>query len=579
MGLSRKHIDALYRGMCYFFAFSIAFPHNLSVWVFALWGFLFLGRKIADSIVARRIVFAPKERHYLPCLLLVVFSLLGLLSACVADEPNLVFQRVFGPKLALLLLPLFALMDDEQVDFSTILRYFILGNIVFIDYSILVVCFKYWVNDDIELHRNLLRCFTEVCCSIVHRTYSGVNILISYVALFYLLGRERVTKGYSVFIFVYLIFTLLFLVLNNSRIITLAALLLWIGFGICYLMRGKKRLMLLLMGGLLLLLGLFVVVPSRTKDLVKNGQLTEKLMQDPRARIWPEAYSLGMERPWMGYGLNNITERLVERYLAADFLEGAAQKYGPHNEYLNTWLQMGVLGLLFFIALLMAIPWSAPAERRAFAIFFTLLFAFVFLTESMLDRYNGCLTFAFFVALLAKRDKKVDEGTSLGKAGWILLGLLMLLPMVSFAVTRVANRLGGPSSIIREDLFPPCCAYKVQPRDVVSFIHGARCVSYLPVAYCDLPDNEHLRFEIDCVASDEFDGSTVKIIAEEDMPDGSVRPTECYYDLGRKEEQQLLSVDVTGKRTIIVYLFGDAKLSFEELQGDVILLNPRFVTN
>lgn len=126
----RKHIDTLYRGMSYFFAFSIAFPNNLSVWVFTLWGFLFLGRKIDDSIAHKRLLFTPKEQRFLPCLLLVVLFLFGVLSALWADESRLVFQRAFGPKLSLLILPLFALLDDESVDFSAMLRFFILGNMV-----------------------------------------------------------------------------------------------------------------------------------------------------------------------------------------------------------------------------------------------------------------------------------------------------------------------------------------------------------------------------------------------------------------------------------------------------------------
>lgn len=576
----RKHIDTLYRGMSYFFAFSIAFPNNLSVWVFTLWGFLFLGRKIDDSIAHRRLLFTPKERRFLPCLLLVVLFLFGVLSALWADESRLVFQRAFGPKLSLLILPLFALLDDESVDFSAMLRFFILGNMVFIAYSFLVVSYKYWIGEDIELHRHLLRYFTEVCNLILHRTYSGVNILLSYAAIFYLAGKERVTKRSVVMAVSYLLFSLLFLLLNNSRIITMAAVLLWMGFAFSWLMRGNRRVVLILLGALLLLGSAFAVLPSRTKDMVKNGEFTESLKRDPRAQIWPAAYDLGCEKPLVGYGLNNVTGKLVEKYLSADFLEGAAQQYGPHNEYLNHWLQTGVFGLLLLVALLVAIPWSASCDKRTFALPFSLVFAFVFLTESVLDRYNGCVTFAFFVWLLSHRGVDENRENRGGKALFAFLLTLMLVPLAGFAYTASVDRMHCPSKkFVRRDLFPGEDLFHVTHRDVQSFMHEGRCKSYFPIAFCELPTHAVDTFKIDCLVSEECDASTVKIIAEEDMPDGSVRPTESLYDLGRKESWQELAVEVKGKRTIIVYIFGDAKLSFDDIKGDVFFMNPRFETN
>lgn len=579
MASFRKYIDVLYWVMSCFFAFSLAFPSNLSVWVFTLWGFLFLGRKIVDFIDGKRNIIAPRKRRYLPSLLLFVLSLLGLLSAFWAEDPSLVTHKIFGPKLSLFILPLFALLDDDEVDFDMLLRFYILGNVVFIAYSLLLVCYKYWVMENIELHRDFLRYFTEICNRVVHRTYSGVNILLSYVALFYMANKGTLTKRFMALGFVYLFVSLAFLFLNNSRTITMEALILLVVFCISYLTRGNKRVFYSLLVGMVLLGSIFFLLPSRSKEMLNSDHFIEKLEQDPRARIWPCTMDLAMEKPWMGYGVDNVIQPLSDKYLTCDFLEGAAQQYGPHNEYLNTWLQMGVLGLLLFLSLLVAIPWSVSKERWTFALFYTLVFAFAFLTESMLDRYNGCLTFAFFVTMMSKRECELKRYNPDGKAVWIAFLLLMLLPTISFAATVAVDRMSKGTSIIRKGIFDQGAVYAVQSRDVVSFIHDARCKSSFSVAYCDLPSNERLQFKIDCLTSEDFDGSTVKIIAEEDMPDGSVRPTESLYDLGRKEEWQELSVEVSGKRTIVIYIFGDAKLSFDDLKGKAFFKNPRFVTN
>lgn len=156
----------------------------------------------------------------------------------------------------------------------------------------------------------------------------------------------------------------------------------------------------------------------------------------------------------------------------------------------------------------------------------------------------------------------------------------MLVPLAGFAYTASVDRMHCPSKkIVRRDLFPGEDLFHVTHRDVQSFMHEGRCKSYFPIAFCELPTHAVDTFKIDCLVSEECDASTVKIIAEEDMPDGSVRPTESLYDLGRKESWQELAVEVKGKRTIIVYIFGDAKLSFDDIKGDVFFMNPRFVTN
>lgn len=572
----RKYIDELYKVAGCLLAFSIPFSKNLSVWVLTVWTILFLIRKIDDSIGGNREVIVSFDRRILPSILLLSLIFLGLLSAFVAAQPSLVFAKVFGSKFTLLLFPLLTLLDHESVDFSRCLRFFILGNIAFIAYSLGVVCWKYWVDQDIELHRNLLRYCTEVCTLIVHRTYSGVNILLSYVALYYLAGREKVTKRFLCLVLFYLLLTLFFLLLNNSRTITLAALLLLIGFGISYMIRGNKRIFLFLLGFTLFMVGAFVVLPSRTKDLMKTDHFIESFQKDPRARIWPAAYELGCDKPLLGYGLNNVTVRLVDKYLETGFWEGAAQKYGPHNEYLNAWLQLGVVGILLFLALLVSIPLCVSRERRPFALFFTLVCAFVFLTEAMMDRYQGCLTFSFFLALLAKNDRKIEDEISDERIRFVGSLLLVILPMVGMLLTMGCAKSNQESAIIRKG-FVADEDYKLRGDEMVSFMLGETCVSYLPVAFCELPGEEKRRFEVECRVSEDFDASTVKIIAEEDMEDGSVRPTECHYDLGRGGEWQTLSVDVMGRCTVVIYLFGEKKLSFNDLQGEAFFRNPRFM--
>lgn len=573
MGM-RLFFDTLYRRMYYIFALSIAFPNGFSSWAFGLWALVFAGRKIYDSIDKKHIFFTIEKRN-IPCVVLLALSLLGMLSAVVAEDPALVMRKAFGPRFALFLLPLLTLIDDEKVDFDKTLKWFVYGNALFIAYSFITVSCRYWTDSDITLHRDFLRNFTEVCTLIVHRTYSGLNILLSFVALFYLWHKGKADKKDYLFIGVYSLISISFLFLNNSRIITLSFFLLLFYFGFSYMLRNKRRSVVLFVAiGLLAVVAVFL--PSRTSAMIGIDRLEESLSQDPRSRIWSSVWEVGMERPILGYGLNNVDAPLLRSYLSHDFLEGASAIYGPHNEYLGEWIQAGLMALVLLVGLLFVIPLCSEREFSRFSMPFVALFAIVFMTESLLDRCNGCLTFAFFVALLCRRHG-YDEGriSSVERQAPNFLTILSLLAMIFFLTTFIRAESNPKEEIIRMSLFDGKGVFEVKRNDVTSFIHDSRCKSVCPLAYYQLPDGIEGVFSVECLASSDFDGSTVKIIAEEDCEDGSVIPTESLYDLGRKDVWQRLSVSIRGRRSVNIYFFGDAKLTFDELKGKVFFKNPR----
>lgn len=573
MGM-RLFFDTLYRRMYYIFVLSIAFPNGFSSWAFGLWALVFAGRKIYDSIEKKHISISIERKKY-PCLILLVFSLLGMLSALVAEDPALVMRKAFGPRFALFLLPFLALIDDEKVDFNKTLKWFVYGNALFIVYSFSVVSYRYWADSDITLHRDFLRNFTEVCTLIVHRTYSGLNILLSFVALFYLWQKGETNKKEYLFTGVYSLISIPFLFLNNSRVITLSFFLLLFYFGFSLLLRNKRKSVILFVAiGILAVVA--VSLPSRSSEMMCFERLEESLSQDPRSRIWPSVWEVGMERPLLGYGLNNVDVPLVRSYLSHDFLEGASAIYGPHNEYLGEWIQLGVLALVLLVVLLCVTPSCAGRELRLFSVPFVVLFAIVFMTESLLDRCNGCLTFAFFVALLS-RNHDNEEGTNSIVERLVpnFVSVFSILALTFFLITLLRAKSDPREEIVRSDLFDEKGVFEVKSGDVTSFIHDSRCKSVCPLAYYHLPEGIEGTFSVECLTTPEFDGSTVKIIAEEDCADGSVIPTESLYDLGRKNVWQRLSVKICGRRSVNIYFFGDAKLTFDELKGKAFFKNPR----
>lgn len=193
----------------------------------------------------------------------------------------------------------------------------------------------------------------------------------------------------------------------------------------------------------------------------------------------------------------------------------------------------------------------------------------------------GCLSFAFFLFLThGIQEKEEDPGV-----GEKYLGGLAFFLLVSLSV--------GMGSMLRATCFAPremvkesnCIdkreglLYRICKQDVATFIHQGVCVNRAPFAFCNLKEGESARFSVSCRCTPDFDGQTVKLIAEKDLPDGTHIPTEIAYDLTRKGEWQTLSVDVTGRQTILIYFLGEDKIRFEDFSGNVYFRNPCFINN
>ena len=367
----------------------------------------------------------------------------------------------------------------------------------------------------------------------------------------------------------------MFIFLNNSRVITLCLVLLALLYVMDTIKKGKRWVIVLALVSLVLVFFL----PSRVSQMFLSGHLMDSLRSDPRAEIWPAVWDLIWDHPLLGYGLDNIENPLVAKYMECGFVDGVAFAYAPHNEYLSEWLQLGLPGLLLWVLLLLSLLKVTCKEERHFWIPFVVVFSIVSFTESLLDRYHGCLTLSFFVVMFSLRRSK-ESDSSVGMGFFMSILLSMVLAVAMFLLVFMKVRCFSPEMVVSlSGNKDESGVFELREPDLTTFMHEGRCVSYKAVAFCDLKEGEHRTFQLECLTSEDFDASTVKIVAEKDLEDGTHIPTESLYDLGRRSEWQTLSVDVDGKQTIILYIFGDGKFSFGELKGNVFFKNPRFFNN
>ncbi len=75
--------------------------------------------------------------------------------------------------------------------------------------------------------------------------------------------------------------------------------------------------------------------------------------------------------------------------------------FNPHNEFLQTWIETGILGLLAILASISLAIKIGLQKRNYLYLAFTILFFICCLTESMLTRQKGIVLYALFNSLFA----------------------------------------------------------------------------------------------------------------------------------------------------------------------------------
>jgi O-antigen ligase len=111
---------------------------------------------------------------------------------------------------------------------------------------------------------------------------------------------------------------------------------------------------------------------------------------------WSAAFDLIREHPFLGVGPDGIREELKTAY------EDHGLDYGyrnPHNQYLQTWLELGLPGFILLLAMGLVSSILAIRERNYIFFAFLLILYTHMLFESILERRLGILIFAFWLSI------------------------------------------------------------------------------------------------------------------------------------------------------------------------------------
>ncbi len=252
-------------------------------------------------------------------------------------------------------------------------------------------------------------------------TFSHPGYFATFVgfAIFLTLGNISKSKGKNkIYHLVVLAFFFVILILLQGRI-NILALIGVFGIGVIYYAFKKKMYVVLsiptvLVVGLIILLATgsensknrFLQVPNFEYDITGDefNSATYRLAE------WTCAADVIREHFWFGTGVGDNRQMLLDAYAARGFKEGVKKKYIAHNQYLETMIACGLIGL---ISLLMMLFYFGVQFYRIddFVVLACLLFLeFCLLTESMFERAWAITLFSvFFPVMLVNSQQKDNE--------------------------------------------------------------------------------------------------------------------------------------------------------------------------
>ena len=277
--------------------------------------------------------------------------------------------------------------------------------------------------------------FTASSICIDYPTYYAAAVLISLVGVFYFyrlkvkeFTRSRVIS-YSVFAIV-----MIFLSYSMAAILFLILLIAFVTLKWMFLTFNKWLTLAVVLISPLMLFFFLNSVPA-FKDEINNSSVAFKdFIADPneyvkgteeytsgdkvRLVMWTVSASEFSKHP-MGVGTGNVDEVLSGGLLEIGQYDMATKNvnneivYNPHNQFLQTGLKIGLIGLFILVFILFKSIQIGYKQKNWFLIVvvFSLIFNSIF--ESMLQRQSGIVLYTFFICLLSisplLKDRKPEE--------------------------------------------------------------------------------------------------------------------------------------------------------------------------
>lgn len=254
----------------------------------------------------------------------------------------------------------------------------------------------------------------------IHPVYFSAYIVFSLFILFnyYSSSKEVLGTQKRLLIAFLILFLIIFLCLLSSRIMIVYLSICCLFYFFYSLLKGQNTNGKIVFGFFVLLSMLLAVIyipaiRSRFSEVInssyhfennpeKNKYLSGKLDGiEMKLAQWYFTIEAGKNNQLIGVGTGDDEDELQKKYFDNNFMEGYVPKYNSHNQYFQTWLALGFVGLAILLIAFIVPVFKSLKQNQILYLFFLLLVMFFCLTESILCRQHGVVFYSFFNSFFA----------------------------------------------------------------------------------------------------------------------------------------------------------------------------------
>ncbi len=254
----------------------------------------------------------------------------------------------------------------------------------------------------------------------LHPGYFSMYLNFAVAVLFYFLfERWNDLTSATRFICILLIawfFIFIILLSSKAGILSLAIVfLVYIGYS---LIRRKR-----IVQALLMLIGIslafwisFTLFPKSFGRINQAGKVvasSEEVKSETkegtgeRILIWRSSLDVIKNNFLFGLGTGDVKDGLLEVYKSKGISMAEERKLNAHNQYLQTFISVGVIGFLALILMIVLPGISALKHNNILYFLFLIIIGFNFLVESMLETQAGVIFYGFFNSYLFIIQKRL----------------------------------------------------------------------------------------------------------------------------------------------------------------------------
>jgi O-antigen ligase len=252
----------------------------------------------------------------------------------------------------------------------------------------------------------------------------------SYLAMYYTFGigivlyylycdfkEQPIQKTICLALLILYLEALIFLLSSKAGLITLVTTEVLFVLLLIFKKVGLTRIVLIsvIMG--MAFIGLSMIFPfaftriSTADSAITSPKTMQTNLEDgtvARMEIWKLSIGLIKQHFIFGVGTGDVKNVFLESYKQQNLYPIFRKKLNAHNQYLQTFVTLGVVGFgLLFLSLMVPAYWSLRNGKYPYFLFIV-IFAVNILFESMLETQAGVIFYAFFNAFLFSKSTGSD---------------------------------------------------------------------------------------------------------------------------------------------------------------------------